>query len=157
MMMMSRAANGRMRMRSPTLLIQGHMLEDRFVIIIITMFAIIIINIIITLVCHCHHQFHYGSHSHSHRPWSLHFLRQTNLNDKTFDNNKKIIIRLVTRYWINIVGAVPGVGLQGLQTESGEFQLRSTWQNSTLDKKDGIVIFFIFSSIHHTLTYLMCC
>ena len=48
MMMMSRAANGRMRMRSPTLLIQDHMLEDRFVIIIITMFAIIIINIIIT-------------------------------------------------------------------------------------------------------------
>ena len=48
MMMMSGVANGKMRMRSPTLLIQGHMLEDRFVIIIITMFAISIMNIIIT-------------------------------------------------------------------------------------------------------------
>ena len=39
--MLSRGANGRMRMRSPTLLIQGLMLEDRFVSIVI-MFAIIV-------------------------------------------------------------------------------------------------------------------
>ena len=50
--MLSRGANGRMRMRSPTLLIQGLMLEDRFVIMIIVIVVAIIIIITIIIVGH---------------------------------------------------------------------------------------------------------